>query len=80
MTEPPPIRCVVTVPGFHAASILPVSRTVFRFTIRMSVILSRGAERELRHQGDGRYGLKKISSQHRRPIGQYTSPALDIIQ
>src|SRR5580693_8555784 len=45
MTEPPPIRCVLTVPGFHAASILPVSRTTFNFTIRMSVILSGTAER-----------------------------------
>src|SRR5437899_4666036 len=45
MTEPPPIRCVVTVPGLHAASVFPVSRTTFKLMIRISVILSRGAER-----------------------------------
>jgi hypothetical protein len=34
--EPPPIRWVVRVPGFQAASMVPVSRLVFSATSRMS--------------------------------------------
>jgi len=42
--EPPPIRWVIRVPGFQAASMVPVSRMVFSETTRMSAIFRRGAD------------------------------------
>src|ERR1035441_8146670 len=67
MTEPPPIRYVFAVPGFHAASIFPVSRTLFRLTTRMSVILSRGAERNWGIRTTGGTDFRKLRRSMRGP-------------
>lgn len=66
MTEPPPTRCVVTAPGSHAASIFPVSRTTFKLRIRISVILSRGAERNC---GNRTTGGTDFRNSRRRILG-----------
>src|ERR1035438_1099289 len=67
MTELPPIRYVFAVPGFHAASIFPVSRTLFRLTTRMSVILSRGAERNWGIRTTGGTDFRKLRRSMRGP-------------
>src|ERR1035441_8888519 len=67
MTEPPPIRYVFAVPGFHAPSIFPVSRTIFRLTIWMSVILSRGAERNWGIRTTGGTDFRKLRRSMRGP-------------
>src|ERR1017187_4932698 len=43
MIDPPPMLCVVVVPGFQAASMMPVSRTTFKGTMRIPVIFGRAA-------------------------------------